>query len=381
MIGRTNTGGGGSGGTLTVTAPAGVTVTVSKDGKTKTKVANSSGVAVFKGLATGEWTLVITDGDRERSQLVTITADYSTVIAFFAATINITYPAGSTCTATDSVTTLNAPDTSGVWACVVPNTGTWTVSCTDGIDSANRTVEIMSDGQTESIALSYNQIPDFTYTGDYEIVNDADEPITVSEDNWKIRFLTSGTLNITSLNGAENGIDVFLVGGGARGSAVSNHSTGVGGGGGYTRTISKISLTTTSQYEIVIGGQGGDSSAFGYIAAAGCTGKDGYTGGNGGSGGGGYSNKGGTDGNNGGGYSNKGVGYGQRNLAGPNGETGTTREFGESDGKLYSKGGDGITGTPSDPIANTGNGGDGSSSVSGAGSSGIIIIRNAREVS
>lgn len=47
---------------------------------------------------------------------------------FFGATINITYPAGSTCTATDGITTLAAPDTAGVWACVVPNAGTWTVA-------------------------------------------------------------------------------------------------------------------------------------------------------------------------------------------------------------------------------------------------------------
>ena len=52
MIGRVNTGG-GTGGTLTVTAPANVTVTVSKDGKTKTKNSGTSGVVVFKGLASG----------------------------------------------------------------------------------------------------------------------------------------------------------------------------------------------------------------------------------------------------------------------------------------------------------------------------------------
>ena len=60
-IGKTNVGG-GSGGTLTVTAPANVTVTVSKDGKTKTKNSGTSGVVVFKGLASGTWTLAITDG-------------------------------------------------------------------------------------------------------------------------------------------------------------------------------------------------------------------------------------------------------------------------------------------------------------------------------
>lgn len=155
MIGRANTGGGGTGATLTVTALVGVTVTVSKDGKTKTKVANPSGQAVFKGLATGTWTLTITDGVQTATKAVEITADYSEAIAFFAATINVTYPAGSACTATDGTTTLNAPDKSGTWECVVPNTGTWTISAADGSSTSSKDVSITTDGQTESVSLSY----------------------------------------------------------------------------------------------------------------------------------------------------------------------------------------------------------------------------------
>lgn len=147
--------GGGTGGTLTVTAPANVTVTVSKDGKTKTKNSGMSGVVVFKGLASGTWTLTITDGSQTSSKPVVVTADYSTVIAFFTATINITYPAGSTCTCSDGTTTLSAPDTSGTWACVVPNAGTWTISCTDGTENTSEAVTITTDGQSVSVALSY----------------------------------------------------------------------------------------------------------------------------------------------------------------------------------------------------------------------------------
>lgn len=154
MIGRVNTGG-GSGGTLTVTAPANVTVTVSKDGKTKTKNSGTSGVVVFKGLASGTWTLTITDGSQTSSKPVVVTADYSTVIAFFAATINITYPAGSTCTCSDGTTTLSAPDTSGTWACIVPNAGTWTAAATDGVENTSESVSITTDGQIVAIELSY----------------------------------------------------------------------------------------------------------------------------------------------------------------------------------------------------------------------------------
>ena len=75
-IGKTNVGG-GSGAALTVNAPAGCTVTVSKDGKTKTKTAGADGVAVFKGLSTGEWTVTITDGEKTASKPVTILADFN----------------------------------------------------------------------------------------------------------------------------------------------------------------------------------------------------------------------------------------------------------------------------------------------------------------
>ena len=144
--------GGGSGGTLTVTAPAGVTVTVSKDGKSKTKVSDSSGMAVFKGLSTGDWTVVISDGSQTSApKTVTITADYETAITFFSATIHVTYPAGSTCTATDGVTTLTAPDTSGTWECVVPNAGTWTVSLGNGF---HETVSIENE-ETKTIDKWY----------------------------------------------------------------------------------------------------------------------------------------------------------------------------------------------------------------------------------
>ena len=155
MIGRVNTGGGGTGGTLTVTAPANVTVTVSKDGKTKTKNSGTSGVVAFKGLASGTWTLAITDGPQTSSKPVVVTTNYSTVIAFFSATIDITYPAGSTCTCSDGTTTLSAPDTSGTWACIVPNAGTWTAAATDGVENTSESVSITTDGQIVAIELRY----------------------------------------------------------------------------------------------------------------------------------------------------------------------------------------------------------------------------------
>lgn len=154
MIGRVNTGG-GSGCILTITAVASETVTISKNGKSKSKTTDSKGIAVFRGLDTGKWTIVIVRGGIPITRVVTVTADYHVAIPLFAATINITYPAGSTCTCSDGTTTLSAPDTSGTWVCTVPNAGTWTVSSTDGDTSKSADVVITTDGQTESVTLLY----------------------------------------------------------------------------------------------------------------------------------------------------------------------------------------------------------------------------------
>lgn len=154
MIGRVNTGG-GSGCILTITAVASETVTISKNGKSKSKTADSKGVAVFRGLDTGKWTITIVRGGVPITRVVTVTADYSVAIPLFAATINITYPAGSTCTCSDGTTTLSAPDTSGTWACIVPNAGTWTVTSTSGTETDSKAVTITTDGQSTSVELSY----------------------------------------------------------------------------------------------------------------------------------------------------------------------------------------------------------------------------------
>ena len=212
MIGRVNTGGGGTGGTLTVTAPANVTVTVSKDGKSKIKNSGTSGVVVFKGLASGTWTVTITGDGKTAQKNVVVTTDYSTVIAFFAATINITYPAGSTCTCSDGTTTLSAPDTSGTWACIVPNAGTWTVTSTSGAETDSKAVTITTDGQSTSVELSYAlflfkpNAPSDIIAGEWEIPGNgtvtAEAELTVKSvnaygNNRALSARTKGQIDLT----------------------------------------------------------------------------------------------------------------------------------------------------------------------------------------
>lgn len=74
----------------------------------------------------------------------------------FTATINITYPAGSTCTVTDGTTTLTAPNTSGTWACVVLNAGTWTARC--GI--IQKAVTVSTSGITVPVDLTIMELFD-----------------------------------------------------------------------------------------------------------------------------------------------------------------------------------------------------------------------------
>ena len=321
-------------------------------------------------------------------------------------TLTITAPVGATVTVSkDGKSKPSKVATTGTVVFKGLETGIWTITITNGTDTATKTVQIKADYQA---AISFNTIPDFTYTGDFEIVSDDDQPITVSQGNWKIRFLTSGTLTFTSLNGAENGIDVFLVGGGAGGGRAA-------GGGGYTKTLKAVKVSVGTAYLIEVGaggiagvgnnkagGSGGTSSAFGASANGGkANGTSSFIGSDGGSGGGagsanGAGGKGGSDGSDGfnrdGTHRDSGKGQGT-----------TTREFGESGGKLYAGGGGGCctssskggsggeggggsggntSGGATSGETNTGGGGGGAANnkAGGSGGSGIVIIRNAREV-
>ena len=275
----------------------------------------------------------------------------------------------------------------------------WTVS---GENSSMNGTTFTMGGANATIKANWASIkPTYTYTGSSTLIDDG-------SGNWRIKFLTSGTLTFTNLGTASSGIDVFLVGGGG---GAGPH--GGGGGGGYTATYKSITVATSQSYAIVVGaggagvkgdnvpGDGGTSSAFSKSAAGGKAGgrlvSSAY-GGAGGSGGGASCAKlgladtsgvvGGSNGSDGGSTSHWSGGKGQRT---------TTREFGESSGTLYSGGGGGYCGTGGSGgggsaatvmntngvsgTTNTGGGGGagkGSNISGGSGGSGIVVIRNHR---
>lgn len=205
----------------------------------------------------------------------------------------------------------------------------------------------------------------FTYTGQYNIRKDG-----------VVELLTSGTIVFLE----PKVIDVFMVGGGGSGSGsatksetASSYKIGGGGGGGYTRTLKRMNVQ--GSYQIVIGAGGtsgvnGGPSAFGDVSVNGGDSGQSLTptspatldGENGGSGGGAgvLSNSdygaGGYDGSNG------ENGY-PTSRTGGTGQNFTTREFGESTGKLYAGGGGGgramLSATPIISAGGTGGGGSG----------------------
>ena len=316
----------------------------------------------------------------------------------------------------------------------------WSVTSGNSILSGN-TLTMGSENTTITANWKASTtIPMFTYTGNCEIVDDSDnvlsdtttcgKSISSTEStwtgNWKIRFLTSGTLTFTTLNGASNGIDAFLVGGGGNGGPVYAQRAGRygfaagggGGGGGYRTTQKGISVSTSTNYSIIVGAAKGTSSAFGYSAAGG---KDGgvATGlasvdqrAQGGSGGavGGLGGLNAYSGENGaiGGYefgetSGKLYGSGGGGGHGHNGATSSIGKFGYGGSTGAGNGNGQYWGYPTqhNATANTGSGGGGASYFftqekypdysssghtyiygitypAGTGASGIVIIRNKR---
>ena len=80
---------------------------------------------------------------------------YVSVGTSFSATINITYPAGSTCTVANYKKTQTAPNTTGTWACKVDEVGYYTVKATNGTSTSIKTVSITTQGQVVNVTLAY----------------------------------------------------------------------------------------------------------------------------------------------------------------------------------------------------------------------------------
>lgn len=84
--------------------------------------------------------------------------EYEATYYYFTATIDVTYPAGATLTCSLDSTTYTATTTTGTYQFQVHKVGTWTVKATNGSESESKQVVITSDGQRESVELSFVKI-------------------------------------------------------------------------------------------------------------------------------------------------------------------------------------------------------------------------------
>lgn len=148
------------------------------------------------------------------------------------AVISVTYPAGSVCTCSDGTKTLSLKDTSGQGFFLIPYAGTWIVTATDGANTKSESVEITSEGQNVSVALSYALIlfdngladgitwdaaiqPPYSISGVSSVIevggNAYDDgisaiyPMGVRGTTNAINLSTYETLKVTVLNTSGNG--------------------------------------------------------------------------------------------------------------------------------------------------------------------------------
>lgn len=115
----------------------------------------------------------------------------------FSATINITYPAGSTCTVFNYKKTWTAPNTNGSWTFKANEVGIYTVKAVSGDKSREKEVIITTEGQVATVELVYSL--DIITQGTLPVV-DTDVKITTSSGSGQ------GTAYQLSLDSSDGGI-------------------------------------------------------------------------------------------------------------------------------------------------------------------------------
>lgn len=86
------------------------------------------------------------------------TTTYEATYYYFTATINVTYPAGATLTCSYGSTVYTATTSTGSYQFRVHEVGTWLVKAVQGSEEVSTSVSITTDGQSESVELSFVKI-------------------------------------------------------------------------------------------------------------------------------------------------------------------------------------------------------------------------------
>lgn len=86
------------------------------------------------------------------------TTTYEATYYYFTATINVTYPSGATLTCSYGSTVYTATTTTGSYQFKVHEVGTWFIKAVQGSEEVSTSVSITTDGQSESVELSFVKI-------------------------------------------------------------------------------------------------------------------------------------------------------------------------------------------------------------------------------
>ena len=195
--------------TINVTYPEGAKCTCSNGAETY-EASDITGNCSFIVSAIGAYTVTISDDIHESVTSTVFITDEAQVenvtLKFFEATINVTYPNGAKCTCSNGSIMYEAPDTTGNWSFVIPVSGVWNVTISDGVhEPVTSTVFITDDAQVENVTLEFFEATiNITYPEGAKCVYTNGSTVYEAPDttgSWSITVLKIGTYTVTISDG------------------------------------------------------------------------------------------------------------------------------------------------------------------------------------
>lgn len=183
---------GGAQFSLVVSVTTGALVTATKSGRSVSGTA-TNGQCVLTLPEAGTWTVSATlNGQTSNSQNVSVVESYAVTLTFFEATITVTAPSGATVTCSRGSTSYQATST-GTVVFTVHETGTWTITATQGSQSTSGQVNVTS-ATNYSITLSF--VDSVLNNNDWDTISEISDAGT-GANYWSVGDRKQVTLNGT----------------------------------------------------------------------------------------------------------------------------------------------------------------------------------------
>ena len=177
--------------TLVVSVTTGSLVTASKSGRSVSGTA-VNGQCVLTLPEAGTWTVSATlDGQTSSTKTVNVVESYAVTLTYFSATITVTAPSGSTVTCSKGATSYQKTST-GTAVFTVTEAGTWTVTASQGGQTATGTVNVTAS-TNYSITLSF--VDDVLNNNDWDTISE------VSSAGEAANYWSVGDRKQVTLNG------------------------------------------------------------------------------------------------------------------------------------------------------------------------------------